>query len=75
MWSSVRLCAVVNGNLPSLTERGMLISAPASAEGFKASARAQAFPFDVRAYPALADGYFYARSKNELTCIDLRKQP
>jgi outer membrane protein assembly factor BamB len=78
-WTEERLGAgtvtLVNGNLLILTERGMLISTPASAEGFKPSARAQAFPFDVRAYPALADGYFYARSKNELTCIDLRKQP
>jgi outer membrane protein assembly factor BamB len=66
---------LVNGNLLILTERGVLLSAPAVAQGFKPTARAQAFPFDVRAYPALADGYFYARSKNELTCIDLRKQP
>ena len=66
---------LVNGNLLILTERGMLLSAPATPAGFKATARAQAFPFDIRAYPALTDGYFFARSKNELTCIDLRKQP
>ena len=54
---------LVNGDLLILTEKGVLISVPAMPEAFKASARAQAFPFDVRAYPALAEGYFYARSK------------
>jgi hypothetical protein len=27
----------------------------------------------VRAYPALADGLFYLRTKNKLVCLDLRK--
>jgi hypothetical protein len=42
-----------------LTERGEL-------------ARAQVLPFVVRAYPALADGRLYARSKDQLVCLDLR---
>jgi hypothetical protein len=54
-----------------LTERGELIRAAASPDGFKASARVQALPFQVRAYPALADGYLYARNKNKLVCLDL----
>jgi len=29
-------------------------------------------PNGVRAYPALADGHLYARSKDSLTCVDLR---
>jgi outer membrane protein assembly factor BamB len=57
-----------------LTEKGELIRAPASAKEYKAAARAQVLPFQVRAYPALADGLFYARSKDKLVCLDLRKQ-
>jgi len=56
-----------------LTERGELILAPASAGGFKAIARAQILPNQVRAYPALADGFLYARSKDRLICLDLRQ--
>jgi outer membrane protein assembly factor BamB len=55
-----------------LTERGELLRAPAKPDGFKPSARAQVLPFDVRAHPALADGRFYARSKDKLVCVDLR---
>ena len=56
-----------------LTERGELIRAAASPDGFKANARAQVLGFQVRAYPALADGYLYARNKNKLVCVDLGK--
>jgi outer membrane protein assembly factor BamB len=55
-----------------LTEKGQLICAPATPEGFKPSAKAQVLPFDCRAYPALADGKLYARSKDKLVCVDLR---
>jgi len=55
-----------------LTEKGELIRAPASPDGFKPSARAQVVPTQVRAHPALADGFFYARSKDKLVCLDLR---
>lgn len=54
-----------------LNERGELIRAPATPKGFKPDARVQALPFQVRAYPAIADGYFYARNKNKLVCLDL----
>jgi outer membrane protein assembly factor BamB len=54
-----------------LTEQGELILAPASEQGFKPLARAQILPFVVRAYPALADGRLYARSKDQLVCVDL----
>jgi outer membrane protein assembly factor BamB len=56
-----------------LTEKGELIRAPASPEAFKPSARAQVLSGEVRAHPALADGLFYARSKDKLVCVDLRK--
>jgi outer membrane protein assembly factor BamB len=56
-----------------LTERGELIRAPASPTAFKPSARAQILPTQVRAHPAVADGLFYARSKDKLICLDLRK--
>jgi hypothetical protein len=49
-----------------------LILAPAAPAGFKPLARAQVLPFVVRAYPALADGRLYARSKDQLVCLDLR---
>jgi outer membrane protein assembly factor BamB len=55
-----------------LTEKGELIAAPASPEGFKPTARAQILPYGVRAYPAIADGLFYARSGEKLVCLDLR---
>ena len=56
-----------------LTEKGELILAPAAPQGFKPIARAQVLPFDSRAYPALADGLYYARNKDRLVCLDLRK--
>jgi len=56
-----------------LTERGVLIRAEATPEGFKPNARAEVLPFQVRAYPALADGLLYARSKDKLVCVDLGK--
>ena len=57
-----------------LTERGECIRAPASPAAFKPNARAQILPNQVRAYPALADGLFYARSKDKLVCVDMRKR-
>ena len=58
-----------------LTERGELIRAPASPAGFKPSARAQILPTQVRAHPALAEGLFYARSKDQLVCLSLKRTP
>jgi outer membrane protein assembly factor BamB len=57
-----------------LTERGELIRASASPSGYEPHARAQILPTQVRAHPALADGLFYARSKDKLVCVDLRKR-
>ena len=66
---------LVNDQLLVLTEKGELLRAPATPARFQASDRAQILPFVVRAYPALSEGLFYARSKNKLVCLDLRKQP
>ena len=75
-WSENRFGAgallVVGDNLLILTERGELISAPASPEKFSPLARAQILGSEVRAHPALADGRFYARDKATLVCVELR---
>lgn len=56
-----------------LTEKGELIVAPANPDGFKPASHTQVLPFNSRAYPALADGLYYARSKDKLVCVDLGK--
>jgi outer membrane protein assembly factor BamB len=63
---------LVNDELFVLTEKGELLRAPATSESFKPSGRAQILPFQVRAYPAFADGKMYARSKDKLVCVNLR---
>jgi len=55
-----------------LTEKGELLDVPATPEGFRPKCRAQVLTSPVRAFPALADGFFYARSKDQLVCLDLR---
>jgi outer membrane protein assembly factor BamB len=63
---------ILAGNrLLALTEQGELIRVAAEPEGFKALARAQIMPDQVRAFPALADGLLYARGKDKLFCFDL----
>ena len=56
-----------------LTEKGELIRARATPAEFKINARAQILPFQVRAFPAIADAYLYARSKDKLECVNLGK--
>ncbi|PYX63738.1 MAG: alcohol dehydrogenase [Acidobacteria bacterium] len=63
---------LVNNELFVLSEKGELVRAPATPSGFKPSARAQILSFQVRAYPAIANGRLYARSKDRLVCADLR---
>ena len=59
-----------------LRESGELILAEASPEAFKPIAHAQVLPPTVRSYPALADGFLYARNNDThndtLVCLDLR---
>lgn len=64
---------IAGDRLLILTEKGQLIAAPATPDGFKPTDRAQILPFDSRAYPALADGLYYARGKSTLVCVDLRR--
>ena len=54
-----------------MLEDGRLILAPASPDRFRIAAQAQVLPLEVRAHPALADGLFYARSKQDLVCVRL----
>jgi len=55
-----------------LMVNGELLRAAASPDAFKELGRAQVLPLSARAHPALADGLFYARSKDKLFCVDLR---
>jgi outer membrane protein assembly factor BamB len=63
----------VGSDLLILTYLGELFKVPATPQGFKPKARAQIMSFGVRAYPAVADGFLYARSTRQMVCIDLRK--
>ena len=55
-----------------LRERGELVLAEASPEAFRPLARAQILTGTVRAYPALSDGFLFARNDDTLICLDLR---
>jgi len=63
---------LAGNHLLVLKETGELLVAPATSDGFKPDARAQILPTGVRAYPAVADGRLYGRSKEKLVCVDLR---
>jgi outer membrane protein assembly factor BamB len=65
---------MAKGDLLILTEKGELVRAPATPAGFKPAGKAQILSFQVRAHPALADGFLYARSKDQLVCVDLGKR-
>ncbi|MEX2302057.1 MAG: PQQ-binding-like beta-propeller repeat protein [Bryobacterales bacterium] len=56
-----------------MRENGELMMIRATPERFEVISRAQILPGTVRAYPALADGLFYARSEKTLVCVKLRK--
>lgn len=63
-----------------LRESGELVMAPASPQGFKPTARAKILQGVARPYPALADGFLYARTERDertnestLVCVDLRR--
>ena len=64
---------LINNDLLVLTEKGELVCAPADPTGFNPKARAQILPSSVRAYPAFADGFLFARSHDKLVCLDLTK--
>jgi outer membrane protein assembly factor BamB len=56
-----------------LSDNGQLLRVAAQPDEYKETGRAQLFPSGMRAFPALADGFLYARSKDKLFCVDLRK--
>lgn len=60
------------GQLFVLTEDGQLFRIAVDPKQYRVLARAQILPLGVRAYPALAGGCLYARSKDKLVCVDLR---
>jgi len=71
---------LANDRLVILRESGELMIAPASPQAFKPSARAQVLRGVARPYPALADGFLYARTERDerteestLVCLDLRR--
>ena len=76
-WSEDRFGAgtvtLAGNRLLILRERGELVLAAASPDRFQALARAQILPGVVRAYPAVSDGFLFARNENTLICVDLRQ--
>ncbi len=78
-WSEAGLKAgtvtLAGDQLLVLTGAGELLRAPATPDGFKPGGRAQILGVEARAHPALAEGLFYARSKDKLVCVDLGKRP
>jgi outer membrane protein assembly factor BamB len=76
-WNEERFLAgtvtLAGDRLVILRERGELVIAPASPDGLRPLARAQILPATVRAYPALSDGFLFARNETTLICLDLRK--
>ena len=77
-WSRDRVgsgwIVVVGDQLLVLTERGELMQAPASPDGFKPTNRAQILGSQQRAAPAFSNGYFVARDLKNLVCIDLGRR-
>lgn len=76
-WSEERFLAgsvmLVGNRLLILREKGELVLADATPEGFRPLTRAQILPATVRAFPALAGGLLFARNEKTLIAIDLRR--
>jgi outer membrane protein assembly factor BamB len=74
-WSEDRFGAgtvtLAGDRLVILRENGELVLAPASPDGFKPLARARILPGTVRAYPALSDGFLFARNDDTLIAVDV----
>jgi outer membrane protein assembly factor BamB len=56
-----------------LRENGELLLATASPKEFHTIAQTALLPPTIRSYPALANGYLYARNEKTLICVDLKK--
>ena len=61
----------VGDRLLLLLESGELLMVAASREKFEVLARAQVLARETRAFPAIADGLFFARDKDTLVCLRL----
>jgi outer membrane protein assembly factor BamB len=76
-WTEERFGAgtvtLAGNRLVILRENGELVLAPASPDGFTPLARARILMGTVRAYPALSDGYLFARNDDTLIALDLRR--
>ena len=57
-----------------LTEKGELVEALATPDGFKELGRKELVGFETRANAALANGFYFARGKTQMVCVDLRKK-
>jgi outer membrane protein assembly factor BamB len=65
-----------DGKLIVLSDRGELMVAPASPEGFRPVARAQVLGGTCWTVPVLANGLILCRnSRGEVVCVDARVQP
>lgn len=64
---------LVGDQLMILKEDGELILAPASPKEFRPLGRSKISSGTVRAYPALARGFLYARNEGILVCINLKR--
>jgi outer membrane protein assembly factor BamB len=80
MWSMDRFHAgtvlLAGERLLIMRETGELVLAAANPREYRMLAHAQIVPPTVRSYPALADGFLYARNndthRDVLVCLDLR---
>ena len=77
-WSAEQFKAgtvtLAGNRLLILRENGELILAAAAPSAFQTLAHASILQGVVRAYPALADGFLYARNSTDtLLCLDLRR--
>lgn len=67
---------LANDRLLIMRETGELVMAAATPGKYTPLAHAQILPLTVRSYPALADGFLYARSNDShndvMVCLDLR---
>jgi len=65
---------VAGDRLVILTEKGELVTAPATPDAFKPLARGPILKSTCRAYPALAGGLLYERDQDTMVCVDLRRR-
>ena len=77
-WASDRLPAgsliLADGKLVVLTENGELRIVRANPDKFEQTGSGQVLGAGTRALPALSNGFFYARDKRQLVCVDLRAE-